>query len=89
MEKKYNPLVEDINGKIRRSGVKVVGIPGGVQKKSRKNMDLQGSMQKNSRGFTINLTGNPRESTSKTSTSSTGGVQFFLEKPDNQMVGIQ
>ena len=43
-------------------------------------MDFQGSMQKNSRGFTINLTGNPRESTSKTSTSSTGGVQFFSGK---------
>ena len=47
-------------------------------------MDFQGDQWKkieNSRGVTVNFTGNPGGSTSKNSISSTGGLQFFLEKP--------
>ena len=46
-------------------------------------MDFQGSQWKkieNSRGVTVNFTGNPGGSTSKESISSTGGVTIFFWK---------
>ena len=52
-------------------------------------MDFQGGQWKkieNSRGVTVNFTGNPEGSTSKKSISSTGGFTiFFLEKPNDIM----
>ena len=45
-------------------------------------------MQKNGKfqGVTVNLTGNPGGSTSKKSISSTGGYNFFLEKPNKHFL---
>ena len=41
----------------------------------------------NSRRVTVNLTGNPGDSTSEKSISLTGGVQFFSLKKPNEYVG--
>ena len=82
-KKNCNPPVEDINGKFQGGRVKVVGIPEGYTKNCGKNMDFQGGQWKkieNSRGVTVNFTGNPGGSTSKKSISSTGGLQFFSGK---------
>ena len=80
-QKKFvTPPVEEIPG----GSVKVFGIPGGHTKNRGKNMNFQeGQCKKmeNSRGITVNLTGNPGGSNSKKSISSTGeGVQFFSGK---------
>ena len=62
--------------------MKVVGISGAHTLS--KNHEFPGggvnAKNGNSRGFSVNLTGNPGRSTSKKSISSTGGIQYFSGK---------
>ena len=81
-EQNCNPPVEDINGKFQGGRVKVVGIPGGKPKIEEKTWISRAVQCKitmiNYRGVTVNLRGDPGESTSNKSISSR--VQFFFWK---------
>ena len=65
--------------------MKVAGFPGGMSKFERKTRISKGvnaKKVKNSRGVMIKLTGSPGWSPSKKLISSTGGNNYFLEKPN-------
>ena len=72
---------------MRKSRVraKVVGIPGGTPKIEEKNVHFQeGQCNKleNSRGFTVNLAGNPGVNFKGIDTQQ-GGYNFFLENSNS------
>ena len=78
-----------MNGKFHGGRkAKVVGIPGGTPKIEKKswisNVDFHGGQCKkkeNSRGVTVNLTGNPGGELQENRYPQQGWAQFFLEKP--------